>query len=75
MSEQRIAGAGLDVTDPEPPEPNSPLFDMPNVILTPHYSGIRSNYWFHSSTLFRGLLRQYLNGERMDNLVDKNGGY
>ncbi len=75
LKTNRIAGAGLDVTDPEPPEPNSPLFDMPNVILTPHYSGIRSNYWFHSSTLFRGLLRQYLNGERMDNLVDKNGGY
>lgn len=33
-----IAAAGLDVTDPEPLDPDSPLFQMPNVIVTPHYA-------------------------------------
>lgn len=34
----QIAGAGLDVTDPEPVSPQSPLFSLPNVIVTPHYA-------------------------------------
>jgi len=34
-----IAGAGLDVTDPEPLPPDHPLWDAPNLIITPHCSG------------------------------------
>jgi glycerate dehydrogenase len=36
LKNKKIAGAALDVQDPEPPEPNNPLFNMGNVILTPH---------------------------------------
>ena len=36
LKEGRIAGAGLDVQETEPPVQNNPLYDMPNVILTPH---------------------------------------
>ena len=75
LKEERIGGAGLDVTSPEPPEEDSELFHLPNVILTPHYSGIRSNYWQHSVALFQPILGQYLRGEPMDNVVDKRGGY
>ena len=38
LKEGSIGGAGLDVTDPEPALPDSPLFSMPNVIVTPHYA-------------------------------------
>jgi phosphoglycerate dehydrogenase-like enzyme len=44
LAEGRIAGAALDCTDPEPPEATSPLWDMPNVFLTPHTGGETRQY-------------------------------
>jgi D-2-hydroxyacid dehydrogenase (NADP+) len=45
-----LGGAGLDVLDPEPPSPNNPLWDMGNVIITPHVAGLAAR---HSERLFR----------------------
>jgi D-3-phosphoglycerate dehydrogenase len=42
--DRRIAGAGLDVTDPEPLPDGHPLFDLDNVVLTPHIAGGGSDY-------------------------------
>jgi phosphoglycerate dehydrogenase-like enzyme len=39
LNEKMIAGAGLDVWNPEPPDPNNPLLQMPNVVASPHYAG------------------------------------
>jgi D-3-phosphoglycerate dehydrogenase / 2-oxoglutarate reductase len=38
LKEKRIAGAGLDVLEKEPPDPNDPILDFDNVVLTPHYA-------------------------------------
>jgi len=75
LKEGWIAGAGLDVTEVEPPPPESELFRLPNVFLTPHYSGLRSRYWEHALEIFRYNLGKFLRGEPLDNVVDKRGGY
>jgi phosphoglycerate dehydrogenase-like enzyme len=40
LNERKITGAGLDVFDPEPPDPKNPLLTMPNVVVTPHMAGL-----------------------------------
>ena len=71
----RIAGAGLDVFVEEPLRADSPLYRMPQVILTPHVAGNTPHYWRRCIDLFRDNLRRYLAGERLTNLVDKSAGY
>ena len=71
----RIAGAGLDVIDPEPLPPESPLWDMPNVIITGHYSGSIDTYFQQAAEVFLRNLRHYLAGEPLEFVVDKTTGY
>lgn len=70
----RIAGAGLDVTDPEPLPPEHPLWQMPNVIITPHVSGFGSDRRLHEM-LLRENMRRYLAGDALLNVVDPEKGY
>jgi len=70
-----IAGAGLDVTDPEPLPPDHPLWSLPNVLITPHSSGgsdqLQQRLWI----LVRENLRRYTAGEPLLNVVDVKRGY
>ncbi|MGI8925568.1 MAG: D-2-hydroxyacid dehydrogenase [Tepidiformaceae bacterium] len=70
-----IAAAALDVTDPEPLPPESPLWDMPNVIITPHISGAVERYGHRAADFFIANLRRYLAGEPLEHLVKPGLGY
>lgn len=70
-----IAGAGLDVTEEEPLSADSPLFALPNVILTPHISGVSVHYDQRLASLFAENLRRYRAGKALLNLYDPVRGY
>jgi phosphoglycerate dehydrogenase-like enzyme len=75
LKERWIAGAGLDVYAHTPLPPDSPLFDLPNLIMTPHMSGITRAFPPRLEWLFCENLRRYLANEPLLNLVDKQKGY
>jgi phosphoglycerate dehydrogenase-like enzyme len=65
----KIAGAALDVAEDEPLDPESPLWDMDNVIITPHVSAAGStNDYFRLRKLFADNLNRFLSGLPLDNL-------
>jgi len=70
-----IAGAGLDVFAQEPLPETSPLWTLPNVILTPHISGFTPVYEQRAVDIFCENLRRYIAGQPLLNLVDKSTGY
>ena len=71
----KIAGAALDVTVEEPLPAASPLWAMPNVILTPHVSGLSADMWERAMDMFVEHVRAYQDGRPLPNLVDKRAGY
>jgi phosphoglycerate dehydrogenase-like enzyme len=71
----RLAGAGLDVTDPEPLPPDSPLWRAPNIIITPHMSAVSDDDELPRRLLLRENLRRYQAGEPMLSVVDVGRGY
>ena len=70
-----IAGAGIDVTDPEPLPPDHPLWDAPNLILLTHYGGLTPKYGPRAYAIISENVRRFLAGEELLNLVDKARGY
>ncbi len=68
----RIAGAGLDVLEREPPEPRNPLLKLPNVVLAPHMAGVTSEALDRMAiSLVRNVLSVLDGHPDMDNLVNK----
>jgi phosphoglycerate dehydrogenase-like enzyme len=71
-----LAGAVLDVTDPEPLPPESPLWDTPNLILTPHISCDDSEHYVDISLdLWFQNLARFLRGKPLKSRVDPRRGY
>ena len=75
LREGWIAGAGLDVFAREPLPPASPLWSLPQVVMTPHVAGTHPQYMARSADLFLQNLKRYLAGEPLINQVDKQAGY
>ncbi|KAI9714199.1 MAG: hypothetical protein M1812_006420 [Candelaria pacifica] len=70
-----LRGAALDVTDPEPLPEDSPLWTMPNVLVTPHVSGQTSAYIGRSFQVLEANLTRLEKGEKLLNVVDRKRGY
>lgn len=75
LQEHWIAGACLDVFEIEPLPEDSPLWDIHNVILTPHYSGWNPNFDVRAFDIFLKNLKLYTEGKPLFNVVDKRLGY
>jgi phosphoglycerate dehydrogenase-like enzyme len=71
----RLAGAALDVFEDEPLPSGHPLWDLPNVVVSPHMSGDFAGWRETVVELFVDNLRRYLTGEPLRNVVDKTRGY
>jgi phosphoglycerate dehydrogenase-like enzyme len=71
----RLAGAGLDVVDPEPLPPDSPLWGMPNVLITPHVAISGAPYRQKWEALLLENCRRFSQGEPLLNVVDKGQWY
>ena len=67
--------ACLDVTDPEPLPSDHPLWDLPNVFITPHYSGSHPTYMERAHLIFLDNLKRFMDGEELRNGVDTDAGY
>jgi phosphoglycerate dehydrogenase-like enzyme len=75
LEQKQIAGAALDVFEHEPLPVDSPLWHLPNVLLSPHISGLSPQYDERVAALFAENLRRYLASEALLNMVNKDRGY
>ncbi|MDJ0656071.1 MAG: D-2-hydroxyacid dehydrogenase [Xanthomonadales bacterium] len=75
LNSGKLGGAGLDVTDPEPLPDGHPLWQTPNVIITPHTAASSALSVRNTMLIARENLRRYVAGEPLLNLVDLARGY
>ena len=75
LREGKLKGAALDVFEKEPLPRESPLWEIPNLIITPHIAGTSSLFWKKQWELLRENLKRFLEGSPLINQVDKRRGY
>ena len=75
LREKKIGGAAIDVFRKEPLAPESPLWDVPGLLVTPHTAALTDKLWERHYELFSENLRRYLSGQALLGVVDKHKGY
>jgi phosphoglycerate dehydrogenase-like enzyme len=75
LRNRRIGGAALDVFDKEPLAADSPLWDLENLLITPHTAGLTEKLWERNYALIAENLRRYLAHRPLLSIVDKKKGY
>ncbi len=75
LQSHRIAGVALDVFSSEPLPPDSPYWDLDNVLITPHSAALTERLWERHYALIAENLRRFLAGEPLRGVVDKHSGY
>jgi phosphoglycerate dehydrogenase-like enzyme len=72
---ERLAGAGLDVFAEEPLPADSPLWTLPNALVTPHVAGLVPDYLERAAGHFEANLRRFVAGEALADRYDRRRGY
>jgi phosphoglycerate dehydrogenase-like enzyme len=75
LREHKIAGAALDVFEQEPLSRWSPLWKMPQALITPHTAFLTANVWHRHYEVFTANLKRYMAGQPIEGVVDKSRGY
>jgi len=75
LQSRQIGRAALDVFEDEPLSESAALWDLENLIITPHYAGVTPHYHERALDVFLDNLDRYIAGEELRNVVDKDLGY
>jgi len=75
LRDHKLAGAALDVFEQEPLSRWSPLWKMPQVLITPHTAFLTENVWHRHYETFAANLKRYLAGQQLEGAVDLKRGY
>jgi phosphoglycerate dehydrogenase-like enzyme len=75
LDSRQLAGAGLDVTNPEPLPKEHALWKFDNVVITPHIAGQSDNVSARQMALFKENIARFVHGQPLMNVVDKQKGY
>jgi phosphoglycerate dehydrogenase-like enzyme len=75
LRERRLAGAALDVFEQEPLSRWSPLWKMPQVLITPHTAFLTENVWQRHYEVFAANLKRFLAGQPLEGVIDLKRGY
>ncbi|MCW5980891.1 MAG: D-2-hydroxyacid dehydrogenase [Bryobacteraceae bacterium] len=75
LDSRRLAGAGVDVTDPEPLPKRHPLWKFDNVVITPHIATQSDGEFPRRLELLKENVARFVKGEQLHNVVDKKKGY